>query len=233
MKEQVGKAVAARVNDGDIIGVGTGSTVDAALKAIGERVEREDIRLRVIPSSYQSAWLCQQYGLRVYSPLYDSELSWGFDGADEVDPQLRMIKGRGGAMLQEKILAAKCKKFLIIVDESKLVTRLGEKYPIPIEVVPEALNIARLGLLELGAASVELRQAVSKHGPVITEAGNLILDAQFSAIPDDLEFRIKSLLGVVESGLFLHYTDEVLIAKSDGVYVRTADSKGNITEQTL
>lgn len=217
MKEIVGREIAARVTNGDVIGVGTGSTVDAALTEIGRKVKSEGLRVSVVPSSYQSAWRCQELGLSVLYPGYRGELSWGFDGADQVTKERWAIKGKGGALLQEKILAARCKKFTIIVDESKVVPALGVGCPIPVEVIPEALAVVEQRLASLGASSFTLRSGSGKHGPIITERGNLILDAQFSSIGATLERDIKSIVGVVESGLFIGYAAEVLVAGASGV----------------
>jgi ribose 5-phosphate isomerase A len=120
-------------------------------------------------------------------------------------------------MLQEKILAVRCKHYVVIIDESKLTDNIGGLAAVPVEVIPEALSVAEQGLLRAGAASVTLRKALAKHGPVITEAGNLVLDAQFDDVPDELENRIKCIVGVVESGLFLSQAHELLIGGSAGV----------------
>ena len=221
MKEIVAKELAARVRDGEVIGVGTGSTVDLALDEIAKRVKQEGLRLTVVPTSLQSAWKCQEAGLQVSYPGYCGDLSWGFDGADAVDDRLRVIKGKGGAMLQEKILAARCLHYVIIVDDSKMVSKLGPGCPVPVEVIPEARFVAERKLMTLGAKSVSLRNAVAKHGPVITEGGNIIFDAQFTEISDSLEGEIKSIVGVVESGLFTGFASEVLIGSSAGVKILT------------
>lgn len=219
MKEIVAKELAQRVQNNQVIGVGTGSTVDLALKEIGARVKREKLNLRVVPTSIQSAWRCEQEGLAVLSPLFSGEIAWGFDGADAVDDELRLIKGKGGAMLQEKILAAKCKEYLIIVDDSKITKNLAAHCAIPVEVVPEASSIVKLGLQKLGAKAVTLREGSGKHGPVITEAGNIIFDAQFYTITPTLERDLRAIVGVVESGLFVGYATEVLVGSSAGVRV--------------
>ena len=217
MKEIVAAELAKRIKDGDRIGVGTGTTVDAALVKIGERIKAEDLNVQVVPTSLQSAWKCHEIGLTVLYPAYNDMLSWGFDGADAVDKNLWLIKGKGGAMLQEKILAARCKKFIIIVDESKVVDDLAGSCPIPVEVIPEALCVAKKGLHELGAKEIVMRPATGKHGPIITEAGNIILDVKFSAIKSELEKQIKSVVGVVESGLFMGYAHEVIVASAGGL----------------
>lgn len=218
MKELVAKEIARRVSAGSVIGVGTGTTVDAALQAIEERVKRESLHFSVVTTSYQSSWKCRQMGLNVLDGIgFDAELDWGFDGADQVDDRLRAIKGKGAAMLREKIMAARCRQYVLIADESKLCAALGRGCPVPVEVIPEALSVVRRALEKLGASKAVLRQAVAKHGPVITEAGNVILDCEFLQVGDDLEREIKTIVGVVESGLFLSYADEVLIAGKDGL----------------
>jgi ribose 5-phosphate isomerase A len=218
MKEIVAKEIAKRVKDGDVIGVGTGTTVDAALTEIGKRVKAEGLRITVVPTSYQSAWRCQDLGFIVMYPGYRGHLSWGFDGADQVSKNRWAIKGKGGAMLQEKILAKRCTKFVLIVDETKVVETLGQGCPIPVEVVPEAVILAEEGLKSLGATEVVIRVGTGKHGPVITERGNIILDATFSSVTERLEADIKSIIGVVDSGLFINYATEVMVAKADSVY---------------
>jgi ribose 5-phosphate isomerase A len=218
MKEMVAKEIAKRVKDGDVIGVGTGTTVDAALTEIGKRVKAEGLRITVVPTSYQSAWRCQDLGFIVMYPGYRGHLSWGFDGADQVSKNRWAIKGKGGAMLQEKILAKRCTKFVLIVDETKVVETLGLGCPIPVEVVPEAVILAEEGLKSLGAKEVVIRVGTGKHGPVITERGNIILDATFSSVTERLEADIKSIIGVVDSGLFINYATEVMVAKADSVY---------------
>jgi len=217
MKELVAQEIAKRVNDGDVIGVGTGSTVDIALQEIGRRVLQEGLSLHVVPSSYQSAWRCQELGLKVLYPGYRDTLAWGFDGADQVARQRWAIKGKGGALLQEKILAKRCREFVVIVDESKVVERLGFKCPVPVEVIPEGLSIVESGLKAIGAVELNIRSGSGKHGPVITERGNLIIDAVFSDICESTEHEIKGIVGVVDSGLFIGYATEVLVASVSGV----------------
>ena len=217
IKELLAQEIAKRVKSGDVIGVGTGTTVDAVLEAIGKRVKLEGLAVAVVPTSLQSAWRCQELGLTVLYTGYNGYLSWGFDGADQVTKDRWAIKGKGAAMLQEKILAKRCKRFVVIADQSKLVDRLGVGCPVPVEVIPEALVLARHGLIDLGAKEIIIRTGSGKHGPVITERGNIILDANFSDIEVSLETQIKSITGVVESGLFIGYVSEVLIADASGV----------------
>jgi ribose 5-phosphate isomerase A len=220
-KDLVGREVAKRVMDGDVIGIGTGSTVRAAVKAIGERIQKEGISIAALTTSVDSSMLCAEYGIRSLDPFSErDDLRFGFDGADEVDPQGRLIKGQGGAMLREKILAARCKELVIIVDDSKLVQRLGQRFPVPIEVIPEAWFQVQQRVVRYGADRVELRRAGTGYGaPVISERGNLILDAEFkvAGIKADAEVMLKSITGVVETGLFLNHATEVLVSSSTGV----------------
>ncbi len=217
MKEIAAAAIAKRVKHGEVIGVGTGSTVDLVIAKLAERVKAEQLSLFIAPSSYETAWSCEKAGLHVLNPVSVTSLDWGFDGADEVSPDLWLIKGRGGALLKEKILAAKCKKFIVVGDESKLVSKLGEKFAVPIEIIPESRSIVERSLHTLGATKIELREGGKKHGPVITEAGNIILDVNFKNIDKSFEREIKSIVGVVESGLFIGYASEAIIASSSGV----------------
>lgn len=217
MKEIVALEIAKRVKNGERIGVGTGTTVDAALVKIGERVLKEGLKVEVVPTSLQSAWRCHEIGLSVLYPAFRGELAWGFDGADAVNKDLWLIKGKGGALLQEKILAARCQKFIVIVDESKMVDDLSKACPVPVEVVPEAYFVVERELLKIGAEEVALRPAVGKHGPIITEGGNIILDVKFRSISKDSEVQIKSIVGVVDSGLFIGFSSEVIVASAQGV----------------
>lgn len=219
MKEQLAQEIAKRAKNGQVIGVGTGSTVDAALEGLGEKVKKEGLQLSFVTTSHQSAWRCESLGLCVLYPGYRGQIDWGFDGADEVDEQLRLIKGKGAAMLQEKILARRCQNFLIIIEQHKLVKKLGEVCPIPIEVIPQALSHVEQELKKLGASTWQVRSGSGKHGPTISENSNLIVDAKFAKIEDALESKIKNIVGVVESGLFVNYTREVLVAAPAGLQI--------------
>lgn len=208
-KEKVAKEIAAKMKDGQIIGVGSGSTVYLALIAIAERIEKENLHIQVIPSSLEISMTCIQ--LRIpQTTLLDKKPDWTFDGADEVDPERSLIKGRGGAMFKEKLLIRNSTETYIIVDESKFVSQLGSKFPVPVEVFPTSLLYAEKELTASGARDVSLRMARGKDGPVITENGNFILDAWFDSIESSLERDIKSITGVIESGLFIGYDVEIM-----------------------
>lgn len=208
-KEKAAKEIAAKMKDGQIIGVGSGSTVYLALIAIAERIRKDNLHIQVIPSSLEISMTCIQLGIP-QTTLLDKKPDWTFDGADEVDPERNLIKGRGGAMFKEKLLIRNSTETYIIVDESKFVIQLGSKFPVPVEVFPTSLLYAEKELRALGARDISLRMAKGKDGPVITENGNFILDAWFDSIESSLERDIKSITGVIESGLFIGYDVEII-----------------------
>jgi ribose 5-phosphate isomerase A len=211
-KLKLAQQIAAKVKDGDIIGAGSGSTVYLALFAIAERVKKESLNVRIIPSSLEITMTCSNLGMSVTSLLEDKP-DWAFDGADEVDPDHSLIKGRGGALFKEKLLIRSSLKNYILVDQSKLVEKLGSKFPVPIEVFPGALVYVESALRDLGITDITLRAAKGKDGPIITENGNFLLDARFDHIPSDTEQKIKSITGVIESGLFIDYDVEIMVAE--------------------
>lgn len=211
-KRTLAARVAARVRDGQVIGVGSGSTAYLAIQALGERSAREGLSITAVPTSVEVAQVCAALGLPT-AGLAEVRPEWGFDGADEVDERdglVRLIKGRGGAMFREKLVMASQAETLILVDRSKRVERLGERFPVPVEVHPSALHLVEERLVALRAAEVTLRPAGGKDGPVITENGHLILDARFEDVPNGLEERIAAIPGVIESGLFIGYPVEVV-----------------------
>lgn len=211
-KERVATDIAAKVKEGDVLGAGSGSTVYLALFTIARRIRKENLHVEVIPASMEISMACLQLGIP-QTTLWDKRPDWTFDGADEVDPAHNLIKGRGGAMFKEKLLIKNSAKAYIIVDESKLVDCLGTKFPVPVEVFPGALTCVEEGLKRLGATEILLRPAKGKDGPVVTENGNLILDTRFRSIGPSLEQEIKGITGVIDSGLFIGYDVEVIVAK--------------------
>ena len=208
-KQRVAHQIAAKMKNGDVIGVGSGSTVYVAVCAMAERMKREKLNIQVIPASLELSMTCVQLGIP-QTTLWDKKPDWTFDGADEVDADKSLIKGRGGAMFKEKLLIANSKETYIIVDESKFVDRLGSKFPVPIEVFPNALLYVEERIKALGATDVKLRMAKGKDGPILTENGNIVLDAWFDSIHKNMEKEIKQITGVIESGLFIGYTIKVL-----------------------
>lgn len=203
-KLRIGKKIAQRVKDGDVIGVGSGSTSFVATKEIAKRVKEENLHITAIPTSYEINLLCNELGIPTTS-LLDKKPDWSFDGADEVNDKNWLVKGRGAAMYREKLNIVSSKVTYILVDESKFVKNICDKFPIPVEVTPKAINYVRQAMFEMGAESITLRPAKGKDGPVVTEEGNVILDTVFRNVDENLEKRLKSIVGVVETGLFIGY----------------------------
>ena len=208
-KKDVANEIANKIKDGDIIGFGSGSTAYLTIKAIAEKMQKENIKITAIPTSYEVELLCNFLNIPT-TTLQSAKPDWSFDGADEVNQDNWMIKGRGGAMFREKLNIANSTITYILVDKTKLVKKLGENFAIPVECYPGSLNYVKEELLILGAKSVEIRRAEKKDGPIITESGNIILDARFDEILEHLEKDIKSITGVIESGLFIGYPVEVI-----------------------
>ena len=208
-KKDVANEIANKIKDGDIIGFGSGSTAYLTIKAIAEKMQKENIKITAIPTSYEVELLCNFLNIPT-TTLQNAKPDWSFDGADEVNQDKWMIKGRGGAMFREKLNIANSTITYILVDKTKLVKKLGENFAIPVECYPGSLNYVKEELLILGAKSVEIRRAEKKDGPIITESGNIILDARFDEISEHLEKDIKSITGVIESGLFIGYPVEVI-----------------------
>ncbi len=213
-KQKVADQIAEKVKDGDIIGVGSGSTVYLALFSISKKIAAEKLSIKAIPTSFEISLTCISLGIPLTN-MIEHKPDWLFDGADEVDPNKNLIKGRGGALFKEKLLMNSSEMNFIIVDDSKLVTNLGTNFPVPIEVFPQSLLYVESKLKDLGANSLSLRLAKGKDGPAITENGNFLLDARFNEIPNDLENKIKLITGVIESGLFIGYNVEVLVASNN------------------
>jgi ribose 5-phosphate isomerase A len=189
----------------------SGSTAYLALRAIGERVGAGTLHnVAIIPSSYEISITAAELGIKTVE-LLSAVPDWTFDGTDEVDANGDLLKGRGGALLREKLLLTASAKRVIIADSSKLVDELGKSFPIPVEVVPDALPIVEASLRDLGAVERKVRIGTGKDGPTVTEHGNILMDCRFETITPTLERDIKALVGVVESGLFQGYSPEVLM----------------------
>lgn len=211
-KEIVAAEMAKHAQDHDVIGAGSGSTVYLTLFALAERIRKENLYVEIIPASAEISMTCLQLGIP-QTTLWNKRPNWTFDGADEVDPQHNLIKGRGGAMFKEKLLIKSSDKSYIMVDNSKMVNKLGSKFPIPVEVFPGAFTYVERELWQLGASEITLRLAGGKDGPVLTENGNFIFDIRFETIFPDMEQKLKSITGVLDSGLFIGYNVEIVIAE--------------------
>lgn len=208
-KQIIANRIAGKVCDGNIIGVGSGSTVYLALQSIARRIKQEHLHVYAIPTSHEIKLTCARLGIPLTS-LWEHTPDWTFDGVDEIDPDCNMIKGRGGAMFKEKLLITSSPKTYIVADSSKRVKKLGSFFPIPVEVFPDALIHVDKALRLFNPTEVKLRMAERKDGPVITENGNMILDVRFPEILSYMELAIKAITGVMESGLFINYKVEVI-----------------------
>jgi len=216
IKETVGRyAVETLVQSGMKLGLGTGSTAIHAIRHVGALMKEGKLKdILTVPTSFQTIIECEKWGIPLYtlnSKEIGGKLDLTIDGADEVDPKNRLIKGGGGALLVEKIVAYASDSYAIVVDESKIVQNLGLAFPVPVEIVPEARITVKTALEKLGA-EVILREAVRKDGPVITDHGNLILDMRFSYPfdPCQMEAELNIIPGVVENGFFTGPADRIL-----------------------
>jgi ribose 5-phosphate isomerase A len=215
MKQQVGKAAADRVQSGSIVGLGTGSTTAYAIQYLGDRIKSgELIDIKGIPTSFQASVLAKQYGIPLTTLDEVDRIHIAIDGADEVDPQKNLIKGGGAAHTREKVVDSLAELFIVVVDQSKIVTALGSTFPVPVEVLPMAIAPVTRALEKLGGKP-ELRMGVKKDGPVITDQGNMVLDVTFASIPNpaELEKILNNIPGVLENGIFVGVTDIVLIGE--------------------
>lgn len=205
-----------------VIGLGSGSTVAAALEFLAAMNSKKRLGIRVIPTSHQIELEAIEHGLPVVTLNEIAKADLTIDGADQIEKRsLNLIKGGGGALAREKVLAHNSDHFVIIADETKLTERLGHGCPVPVEVLPYAHSTVARKVVSLGGRC-RLRQGTGKVGPVVTDNGNFILDCDFGSLrnPHDLESKLGSIPGVVETGLFLDLADLAYVGlKSGGVMV--------------
>ncbi len=215
MKQEVGKAAAALVQSGTIVGLGTGSTTAYAIEYLGNRLKSGELTdIQGIPTSFQAEVLAKKYGIPLTTLDAVDHIDIAIDGADEVDPQKNLIKGGGAAHTREKVVDALADQFIVVVDGNKLVDRLGSTFLLPVEVIPMALTPVMRAIEKLGGKP-ELRMGVKKAGPVITDQGNMVIDVKFDSIdnPAELEKTLNNIPGVLENGLFVGVADKVLIGE--------------------
>lgn len=217
MKKTVGVEAARMVGQGDVVGLGTGSTAVFMIEELGRRVREEHLDIVGIPTSFDASVLARRNGIPAGTPDDVDRIDIAVDGADEVDPAMNLIKGRGAAHLREKIVDGMAERFIVIVDESKLVDRLGTKCPVPLEVLPMAVQPVMRAVEALGGEPV-LRMAVHKDGPVITDQGNMVVDVRFAGIddPGGMETTLNNVPGILENGLFVGLATEVLVGSISG-----------------
>jgi len=207
------------VKDGFVVGLGSGSTAAYAIEELGKKIKREKIAVLGVPTSHQAFTLAVQHGVVLTTLEEHPLLNLIIDGADQVDPSLDMIKGMGGALSREKVVALSSRKRLIVVDAGKQVRVLGENgHPVPVEVLPFAAPLVLQKIRQMGGRPA-VREGGGKVGPVMTDNGNFIVDAVFGPIaePTVLERSLKCLPGVVETGLFVGLADEVYVGKPSEV----------------
>ena len=215
MKQEVGKAAALRVQSGSIVGLGTGSTTAYTIQFLGERLKSGLLKdIKGVPTSFQAEVLAKQYGIPLTTLDAIDHIDIAIDGADEVDPQKNLIKGGGAAHTREKIVDYLANEFIVVVDSSKIVDRLGSSFRVPVEVIPMAIAPVMRAIEKLGGKP-ELRMGIKKAGPVITDQGNMVVDVRFDTIedPDALEKTLNNIPGTLENGLFVGVTDLVLVGE--------------------
>src|SRR5881628_1021185 len=207
------------LRDGITIGLGSGNTVLRALELAAETVKKEHLRLSFVPTSYQMEIAARRLGLKTTVLPDEKDLDLAIDGADQVQwRSLDLVKGGGAALLREKIVDSTTKKLIIIIDERKLAKTLGGEQPIPVEITPFAYH-ATLAKISKISEKATLREAPSgKVGPVITDNGNLIIDAYYRNLrrPDIINEKLRKIPGVVETGLFLEMCDVAYVGRKDG-----------------
>ncbi len=212
------------VREGMIIGLGTGSTAGHMVRALGDKV-RGGMTVRAVPTSHETAVLARRLGI----PLIDADNRWeidiAIDGADQVDPAFNLIKGGGGALLKEKIVAASAKQFVVVIDHTKRVPVLGGSFPLPVEVIPFGWGNTARAIHTVTKSQVVLRER--DGAPYQTEAGHLIVDVHIERVDDprDLEAALNRIPGVVETGLFVGRTTMLIVGTPAGV--QTYQARGH------
>ncbi len=220
VKEACSEAIELLQN-GYSVGLGSGRTMAQTIKIIAEKIEQDKLNLAFVPSSYQIEFLARELGLRVIDLNSVQILDLTIDGADQVElGTLNMIKGGGAALTREKIIGSNSTKVAIIIAENKLTKKLGEDMCVPIEIFPFGINAVIAKIRQVGG-TVTLRQGEGKVGPIITDNGNIIVDADFGPIDDpiSLESEIKKIPGVIEVGIFSGIADFVYVAMKDDVKI--------------
>ena len=221
MKQAVAAAAVEQIKDGMVLGLGSGSTAALMIQALGAKLASGELRDIVgVTTSFQGEVMAAELGIPLRNLTAVDRIDLAIDGADEVDPSFQLIKGGGACHVQEKLVASRADRFVVVVDSTKIVDRLNLGFLLPVEVLPGSWRQVQGRLAELGGIA-DLRMAQRKAGPVVTDQGNLVLDVSMAGgigDPEDLECRINNLPGVLENGLFVNLTDEVLVGQiSDGV----------------
>jgi len=226
MKQAVALAATEQIRSGMVVGMGSGSTAALMIQALGARLRQGQLRdITGVTTSFQGEVLAAELGIPLKSLNAIDRIDLAIDGADEVDPGFQLIKGGGACHVQEKLVARRAERFVVVVDSTKLVDRLNLGFLLPVEVLPGAWRQVQAQLAAMGGEA-QLRMAVKKAGPVVTDQGNLVLDVRFAngiADPAALEKEINNLPGVLENGLFVNLTDQVLVGEINAGIVGVRD----------
>jgi ribose 5-phosphate isomerase A len=217
-KQAAAEAAVELVSDGMCVGLGSGSTTAYALEFLGRRIREKDLDVWGVPTSFATEQRARTHGIPLTSLDDDPELDLALDGADEVDDAFRLIKGGGGAHSREKVVAHQAERFVVLVDPTKEVDRLGTQFPVPVEVLPMAATPV-MQTLEDAGATPELRTAEAKDGPVVSDQGLWIVDAHFPdgiPAPRKLDRMLCDRPGVLDHGLFLDMATDVLVGHPGG-----------------
>lgn len=217
-KESAALEAVKHVKSGFVIGLGSGTTAAYAIREIGKQIRNGKLKVLGVPSSHQAYILAIENSVPITTLDEHPQIDLTIDGVDQIDKKFNMIKGLGGALTREKIVAVVSKKNIRIADETKLTEQLGADHAVPVEILPFALTLVKTEVLKLGGKPV-LREGKGKIGPAITDNGNFILDVNFGPIdnPKELDSKLKSIPGVIETGLFIGMVDTAYIGTRNGV----------------
>ncbi|KAF5181101.1 Ribose-5-phosphate isomerase a [Thalictrum thalictroides] len=226
LKRALAKKAVGLVKPGMVVGLGTGSTASLAIEELGRLIKQGKLKdVVAVGANYQSRVLARQFGVKTVDLNDINVIDIAFDGVDEVDFNKNLLKGGGAAHTMQKVVDSFAKECVILADESKVVLQLGSTFPVPVEVLPAAISPVLRRLITLGGVP-EIRSALRKDGPVITDLGNMVVDVSFpNGIPNpaDLEMRINMIPGVVENGIVSGIAKSVLVAVQDGDSVTVLD----------
>jgi ribose 5-phosphate isomerase A len=222
LKEMAAREAVKYVDDDMVVGLGSGTTATIAIRLLGEKV-KEGLSIIGIPTSKESERVAEEAGITIGELRAHPPIDLTIDGADEVDPNLDLIKGLGGALVREKIVASHSNLEIIVVDDAKMVERLGQKAPVPVEILKFAHDATINRLEKLGCVC---RIRLRHDQPFVTDNGNLIVDCRIPKIEDPrkLELTINAIPGVVDNGLFVGMVDKVIVATSDGIKILEKES---------
>jgi ribose 5-phosphate isomerase len=222
-KQQIALHAANKIENGMIVGLGTGSTANLFIEALAARVRNENLQITTVASSVISSIKAQAAGLALISMEQISQIDCYVDGADEISPDLTLLKGRGADLVREKLLAKASKQFWVLADQSKFVSRIGERFPIPIEVMPFAWQLVKHRLASIGGES-KLRYNTNNDGFIITSYGSLVLDTVFDADSDigKLNLLLSDTPGIVEHGIFHNLASVVLTSQAGEIRATAA-----------